>query len=595
MLDRSGGAIGRLIVVAVILLPAAVQSQENSAKRLSSIVSVAVEEYRKGIDDRGNIISAEEYAEATSFLGDARVVATRLRGYNAPPTQALLDTLIAAVKARRPPQEVQLIEARFRGALGVAGALDLPAAPLDTARGHALYTANCASCHGEAGRGDGPAAKTGNVPAPAIGDARETPDLTATLAYNVVSVGIRETPMPSFAALPPQDRWDIVNYVYSLRKQPMVLPVAQTDATAAPGAEAARTVIALLDSALEFARAGRPAEAGDRAFDAYIAFEPLETPARAKEPGLVASMERHFADFKGAVRKHDMNAARRAREAIALGLPRIVELTRPTSGGWGAFFQSFLIILREGFEAILVVGAVVAFLIKTGHRERLRSIWTGVALGVAASAVTAIALKTLFAQLPASREIVEGVTMLIAVVVLFSVSYWLISKVEAVKWQKFIREKVNQALEHGGGRALALVAFLAVYREGAETALFYQALFNEGSNIALPLSLGIIAGLAILAVVFTLFYRYGVKIPMRPFFAVTSVLLYYMAFVFMGKGIRELQEGNLISITVMPGMPHMPSMGVFPSAETLAAQALLLGLFAFALVKTFIPGRAVAE
>jgi high-affinity iron transporter len=588
---KSRSQVSRLIVVAAILLPAAVLSQENSAKRLSSIVSVAVEEYRKGVDDRGRIISAEEYSETTSFLGDARTIATRLRGYNAPPTQALLDTLIAAVRAKRPPREVRLIEARFKGALGVAGALDLPSAPLDTARGHALYTVNCASCHGDTGRAEGPAAKSYHVPVPAIGSVRETPALTPTLAYNVVSVGIRETPMASFAHLSPQDRWNIVRYVYSLRGQPMVLPIAQADATAAPGAAAAITVMALLDSALEFARAGRPAEAGDRAFDAYIAFEPLETPARAKRPGLVVSMERHFTDFKGAVRKHDLDAARSAREAIALDLPRIVELTRPTAGGWSAFFQSFLIILREGFEAILVVGAVVAFLIKTGHRERLRSIWTGVALGVAASAVTAIALKTMFAHLPASREIVEGVTMLIAVIVLFSVSYWLISKVEAAKWQKFIREKVNQALEHGGGKALALVAFLAVYREGAETALFYQALFNEGNNVALPLSLGIVGGLVILVLVFTLFYRYGVKIPMRPFFTVTSVLLYYMAFVFMGKGIRELQEGNVVTVTVMPGMPNLPSMGIFPSAETLAAQALLLALLVFALVKTFVPRR----
>jgi hypothetical protein len=95
--------------------------------------------------------------------------------------------------------------------------------------------------------------------------------------------------------------------------------------------------MALLDSALDFAKNGRRADAGDRAFDAYIAFEPLETPARAKQPGLVASMERHFAEFKGAVRKSDMNAAQGARDAIALDLPRVVELTRTTSGGWAAF------------------------------------------------------------------------------------------------------------------------------------------------------------------------------------------------------------------------------------------------------------------
>jgi len=428
------------------------------------------------------------------------------------------------------------------------------------------------------------------VPVPAIGSKGKTPALTPTLAYNVVSVGVRGTPMPAFGTtMTPQDRWDVVNYVYSLRGVKMELPAA-ADASSAPGAPAARSVLALLDSALEFAKRGKSAEAGDRAFDAYIAFEPLETPARARQPGLVASMERHFADFKGALRGKDLAIAQRARDAIALDLPRVVELTKPTGSGWGAFFQSFLIILREGFEAILVIGAVVAFLIKTGNRDRLKAIWTGIIAGLFASALMVVILQTVFAHLPTSREVVEGITMLAAVAVLFSVSYWLISKVEAAKWQKFIREKVSTALDHGGGKALALVAFLAVFREGAETALFYQALFSEG-NVAIPLSLGILVGFAALAVIFTLFYRFGVKIPMRPFFTVTSVLLYYMAFVFIGKGIRELQEGNVVGITVMKGMPSVPSLGIFPSMETLIAQAILLVLFIFMVVKTFLPAR----
>jgi high-affinity iron transporter len=583
---------GWVVAILAVVPPASIPAQENTAKRLSSIVSVAVEEYAKAVDASGRIISAAEYEETSSFLQDARTVAARLKGYHAAPSQAVLDTLIAAVRARRPVAEVRLIHARFAGALGTAGALDLPTAPLDTVRGHQLYTQYCSTCHGVAGKGDGPAASSLGMPVPKIGVARETPDMTPSLSYNVVSVGVRATPMPEFgSSLSPQDRWQIVNYVYTLRGERMQLPSpALADATAAPGARAAMSVMALLDSALDFAKAGKNAEAGDRAFDAYIAFEPLETPARARQPGLVAAMERQFADFKGAVRRRDMSGAQGARDAIALDMPRIVELTRPTSSGWGAFLQSLLIIVREGFEAILVVGAVVAFLLKTGHRERLRSIWMGVAIGLVASAATAIVLQTLLSHLPASREIVEGITLLLAVAVLFSVSYWLISKVEAAKWQKFIREKVTSALEHGGGKALAIVAFLAVYREGAETALFYQALFNE-SNVALPLSLGIIAGVLLLTLIFTLFYRYGVRIPMRPFFAVTSVLLYYMAFVFAGKGIRELQEGNVIPVTVIHGMPHIPAMGIFPSMETLTAQAILLLLFVFALVKTFIPDR----
>jgi high-affinity iron transporter len=369
-------------------------------------------------------------------------------------------------------------------------------------------------------------------------------------------------------------------------------PGAQTGGSPDPDSTI-RTVMHHLRSAMASAQGNRQDEADDHAFDAYIAFEPLETPARARSPGTVAALERHFADFRGAVAGRDFRSAERSMNAIEAGLPGVKALIGPPESGWGAFLQSLLIILREGLEAILVIGAVVAFLIKTGHRERLRSIWIGVLLALGASAATAVVLATVLRALPATREVIEGATMLIAVVVLFSVSYWLISKVEAAKWQKFIREKVDAALQHGGGTALSLVAFLAVYREGAETALFYQALLNEGTNVMLPIIAGVVVGGAALAVIFTLFWKYGIRIPLRPFFAVTSVLLYYMAFVFMGKGIRELQEGGVVGITVLPGWPHVDAMGIFPSVETLLAQLFLLVLFAFALVKTFWPSRSV--
>jgi len=579
------------VLILALLAATSLAAQENPAKRLASIVGVAVEEYAKAVDENGKLISKDEYDETAGFLSDARQVATRLNSYTAATAQSVLDSLIAVVRDRKPPSKARELHRLFIAALGTAGAMDMPKVPMDSAEGHRLFAGNCASCHGMAGAGDGPSAHSLSTAPPAIGVRAQTPELTPTLAYNVVSVGVRGTAMPGFStSLTPQQRWNIINYLYSLRNEKLTLPVAR-DATAIAGDTASPVIMALLDSALDFARNGKTAEAGDRAFDAYIAFEPLETSARAKKPGLVATMEKHFADFKGAVRRSDLSSAKQSRDAIADGLPSVIDLTQTPSTNWEAFFQSLLIILREGFEAILVIGAVVAFLLKTGHRERLHSIWVGIALGVVASLATAVVLKTLLAAMPASREIVEAVTMLIAVVVLFSVSYWLISKVEAAKWQKFIREKVTSALEHGGGKALALVAFLAVYREGAETALFYQALFNEGPNVGVPLILGIVVGLAVLAVIFTLFYRYGVKIPMRPFFTVTSLLLYYMAFVFMGKGVRELQEGNIMPITVIPHGPHIEAMGIYPSVQTLSAQAILIVLLIFATVKTFWPGH----
>jgi high-affinity iron transporter len=353
--------------------------------------------------------------------------------------------------------------------------------------------------------------------------------------------------------------------------------------------EAARHVVRLADEALDAARASRPADAADLAFDAYIAFEPLEGPARMRNPGLVADMERHFADFKGALKAGDLGAAEAVRAKIAAGMPAVLELSTPTSTRWGVFFESFVIIVREGFEAILVIGAIVAFLMKTGNRARLRDIWWGAGAGIVASAVLAVALSTVLKHVPMSQDTIEGVTMLIAVVVLFSVSYWLLSKVEAAKWQQFIRDKVNSALSNGGMFALAFVAFLAVFREGAETALFYQALFTRGADIVMPVSLGLLAGSATLAVIFTLFWVFGVRIALRPFFAVTSALLYYMALVFAGSGIKELQEADVLPRTMLPGFPHVELIGVYPTVETLCAQGVLIVLLLFALWSHFKP------
>ena len=660
-------------------------AQEHPARRMANIVSVAVEEYGKGVDDQGRLKAPSEYQEAVGFLSDARDIADRLTGDRAAAARPLLDSIIAAAGAHRPQKELAALERRFAESLGAEGALELPASMIDLAAGRKLYESTCAQCHGPQGHGDGPQAALLNPKPAPIGDPKLVASVTPAIMYRIVSVGVSGTPMVGFAGpLTVQQRWNVVSYVISLRATPQQvaegeglylqqcaschgpvgagdgeyahalskLPpeigtfawqVGRTDdslartmregmpGTAMPKAAqltdaqirsvvaylrtlparngigatvamstdsgatgAARNVTALLEQALASVQLGRGTEAGDKAFDAYLAFEPLEGPARAKNPGLVARMEKLFGDFKAAVRVNDVHGAEHARDVIEANLPAVVELTHPAGSAAEAFWQSFLIILREGFEAILVIGAVVAFLLKTGHRERLRSIWIGVGLGLAASAVTAVALKTILAAVPASSEIIEGVTLLIAVAVLFSVSYWLISRVEAAKWQQFIREKVTDALQHGGGRALAFVAFLAVYREGAETALFYQALFSEGAHQAVPLSLGILVGFVALAIIFTLFYRYGVRIPLRPFFSVTSVLLYYMAFVFMGKGIRELQEGNAISMSVIPGFPHVEALGLYPTWETVLAQMLLLVLFFFAVVKTFWPKRSVA-
>src|SRR3954467_12721850 len=268
------------VLVLSLFSVSALTAQENPAKRLASIVGVAVEEYAKAIDDQGKLISKDEYDETSGFLADARQVANRLNGYDAASTRLVLDSLITAVAQKRPPAIARQLHQRFLASLGTAGAMDLPRGALDPGAGHQLFVSNCSSCHGITGAGDGPLAHTLSTAPPAIGARQLTPELTSTLAYNVVSVGVRGTAMPGFSStLTPQQRWNIINYIYSLRGEPLVLPTAQSDAARLQSDTASPVIMAPLDSPLAFARKGQTAEAGGRAFDAYTAFEPLETPA----------------------------------------------------------------------------------------------------------------------------------------------------------------------------------------------------------------------------------------------------------------------------------------------------------------------------
>ena len=357
---------------------------------------------------------------------------------------------------------------------------------------------------------------------------------------------------------------------------------------------AAKTVRSMLEDAIAALRAGRATSAGDLAFDAYIAFEPLETSARVRDPALVSRMERDFADFRSAIKAGNVSTAEALFSVLDRELAVVLELVVASSTPWGTFLESFLIILREGFEAILVLGAMVAFLIKTGHRQRVREIWFGALAGIAASVVLAFLLRSALTAVPASREVIEGVTLLVAVVVLFSVSYWMVSKVESARWQQFISAQVSTAVTHGGSLTLAFVAFLAVFREGAETALFFQALMARSDTTVAPMVAGVGAGAGALAVTFSLYYRFGIRIPLRPFFAATSGLLYWMAFVFAGKGIKELQEGGAMTRTLLPGFPHVEVMGIYPTVETILVQVVLVALLLFALWRTFLRPGAVA-
>ena len=244
--------------------------------------------------------------------------------------------------------------------------------------------------------------------------------------------------------------------------------------------------------------------------------------------------------------------------------------------GWSMFVASLLILLREGFEAILVVAAIAAYLTRSGNQQLTKVVYTSGILAVILSAALAIALQKLFSISGANQEILEGATMLLAVVVLFFVSNWMISKAESDAWKNYIEGKVSSAVTTGSSFALGAAAFLAVFREGAETILFYQALIADAKEHLDMVWYGFGVGAVCLVGVFIVI-RYGsLRIPLRPFFIGTSILMYIMAIAFAGGGVKELQEADVVSVTPVSFVGSIDLLGVYPTIETLAPQALLV-------------------
>ena len=244
--------------------------------------------------------------------------------------------------------------------------------------------------------------------------------------------------------------------------------------------------------------------------------------------------------------------------------------------GWSVFAASLLILLREGLEAILVVAAIAAYLARSGNRKMTRVVYMNALAAVLVSAVLAVALQKLFAISGASQEILEGATMLLAVVVLFFVSNWMVSKSETQAWKRYIQTKVSSAVTTGSAFALGAAAFLAVFREGAETILFYQALLADARDHMDMVWFGFAVAAACLVILFAII-RYGSqRLPLRPFFIGSSILMYIMAIAFAGGGVKELQEADVVGVTPVSFMGSIDLLGVYPTVETLLPQVALI-------------------
>ncbi len=250
-----------------------------------------------------------------------------------------------------------------------------------------------------------------------------------------------------------------------------------------------------------------------------------------------------------------------------------------SSGTAATFIASFVLVLREGLEAILVIAAIIAYLVKTGKTKYVKSVYAGGAFGIVFSVILAILFSVIAgAQSGIAREIFEGIGMFVAVIVLFYVSNWMLSKSEAQNWEKYIKSKVETSVTTGNKWLLIFTAFIAVAREGAELILFFQGVAVDGTEGRIAMWLAILLALLVLAAVFLVFRFLSVKLPLKPFFIATSILMYVMCFSFTGKGVGELQEAGLITKTAVSWMGNfnIDLLGIYATYESIIPQFIIL-------------------
>jgi high-affinity iron transporter len=620
----------------------AADEPERDVHRIVSLLDYIAGDYRLAVKD-GRVLSQAEYDEQKSFAANVRTLWSGVKHPRAESVRARVNAALGdiarAIERVAPPDEVAARCKTTRDDIVSALQVTLvPSRAPDRKRGRAVFAEACASCHGATGLGDGPGAAALR-PAPAsLHDALRMESMTALRVFNAMRFGVQGTSMPSFeASWSEADRWSVAFHVLALRHDaaaaragaPPDVPRFPIAALALASDRDLRARLAEkgvaaadFDSALARTRtkhsfeaathertfehgrglvaaAIRSLEAGDRAaaerhaLDAYLeGIEPIEPPLRARDSSVVERLERAATALRAAVSRGDVVAARAGAVELRAALTRAETLLTERRGTSGvAFIGSFLILFREGLEAALLIGALLGLLARLGDRRAGRYVHYGWMAALLLGAATYLVAHGLLQIGAAERELMEGVLNLFAALVLFYVSFWLLSKSDVARWMAFLKSKLEASVGRPRGLlAIAGLAFLAVYREALETVLFYQALLLDARGQGAAVALGAAVGALALVVAVWLIFRLGKRLPLTAFFLGSGALLCLLAAVMGGKGIHGLQEAGVLPLVPVAG-PRVDWLGMYGDAIGYAVQAAIVVLLVAAAIVTVMRRR----
>ncbi len=586
---------------------------KNQNELAVHLLSYLAQDYGAAVEN-GKIKSEEEYQEQLDFSNEVVRISSE-NAYDDDLKNSII-TLNHGILNKKSADEIALMANNIKvDILKKFNLLTYPQKPINLVRAGQLYKENCMSCHGQNGYGDGEAGK-GLEPSPAnFHDLERMQNVSPYGAFNTITLGVNGTGMAPHDYLSEQDRWSLAYYISSFRFQNvkkvegMSLNIKDSsslsdneikekfglDDNKALGVIASirdnnsntpnngggkknqleihlAKAIKDLKQSLNLYVSGQATEAKNLSLNAYLkSIEPVEGILRTSHKGLVPEIETALSKYRSLLNKNaSKDELSSVLNPVILKLENVIQSNNYKTTEVSSFMMAFGIVLREAFEAGLIIFLLLSLTRKSNATVFNRHIHTGWISSLLIGISLYFILDKMINISGNMAESLEGYTALIASGLLFYVGYWMHKNTDVKKITESLVAAVDSSLGSGKGITLFLIAFTAAFREIFETLLFLKILILDGHQ-KLFIGTGAFSAIALTLVIITVAVRYSIRLNLKYLFKASTVLILSLSTIYLGKGISALQKTGLMVQTTFDGY-SMPALGFNSTIEVLVAQ-----------------------
>lgn len=609
------------LVIAAFVVLLQLSNSYADARLIIHLTDYLANDYAGAVSEESKVLSEVEYAEQVEFGQTAlKEGQADLKLNQNSDLMKQLNSLSEAINSKKGPSVVVPLAREIqKSVILISGIALSPTSWPDYDKARKLFQSHCIQCHGTDGRGDGPDAR-GLDPAPAnFHDMSRAPIVSPFAAFNTIRLGVPGTGMLAFSRLSDEQIWSLAFYVSSMRfgkpvrsREVLSDKISNEellDKAASSTDEDLKNFLVskgesedmlkdvrlyfyesessdYLTKAQEFLsesvkafKNGNIAGAEKLSLDAYfLGIEPVENKISVNDPSAVTRIEEKMAAFRKSIKTQDANGLEIAHQSLQQEIKSLHTLLggHTVTPGF-AFVSGFSIILREGFEAVLVILAILGVAKAAGSTVVTAAVHSGWVISLILGVIGWFVSGYLISLSGVSREIMEAVAAFFAVFVLIYVGFWMHRQTEMHRWKEFINVKVKNLTETKNLLGLFILSFVVTFREVIETVLFLRTVYiDTGSDIRMYILYGVLVAFAIVLVVSVMITKFRNKVPLQKFFNLSSVLMMMLATILAGKGVHALQEAAVVGMTVFPVKVRIELLGVFPSWETITAQLIVL-------------------